>query len=109
MANVARTDGVRAERFATEITKAFAFDGALVARTDVVGDAELRRATARKVARAHGRYVATGYYGPFDELVWARLYDHPVTDADRRGARTDVEYALFAAAGEVVTRALLPE
>jgi hypothetical protein len=49
----------------------------------------LWRATARRVAHEHGHYVATGYHGPANEMVWAKLYDHPVTAADRTEARVD--------------------
>jgi hypothetical protein len=43
-------------------------------------------------------FVVTGYFGHADELVWAKTYDHPVTDADRRQARALVENAVFATA-----------
>jgi hypothetical protein len=52
---------------------------------------------------------ATGYYGPSDELVWARPQSRPVTAADRREARQAVEEAVVATMGAALSEELLPD
>jgi hypothetical protein len=51
MAEVADIDKARAERFAAELLGAFVVYGALVARTEDVGDPELWRGTAMPLSR----------------------------------------------------------
>lgn len=76
----------------------FAATGACVAQTAELDDCTEWRRAARVAGHRIGVFVATGYFGPADELVWAKTYDHPVTDADRRQARALVENAVFATA-----------
>jgi hypothetical protein len=42
--------------------------------------------------------VATGYFGPADDLVWAKTYAAPATESDRREARALIEAVVFATA-----------
>ena len=93
--NVASFERERSARLAVDIVRSFATSGAMVARVDEVGDPELWRSVARKVAHENGLYVATGRWGPDGELVWAKLYDGPVTAADRQQARAMLEQAVF--------------
>ncbi|MGP0107548.1 MAG: hypothetical protein ACLPR9_01535 [Acidimicrobiales bacterium] len=76
----------------------FAATGACVAQTAELDDCTEWRRAARVAGHRMGVFVATGYFGPADELVWAKTYDHPVTDADRREARALVESAILATA-----------
>jgi hypothetical protein len=109
MANMSDIDKARAERFAAELLDAFVARGAHVVRNEDVGDPELWRATARKVAHEHGYFVVTGYYGPKDELVWASLFDHPPTDAERSRARAAVDEAVVIAGGQMLSQGPPPE
>ncbi len=95
----------RAERFAAELLDAFVANGATSRdlRRRRRGN---RRGAARRVAHEHGRYVVTGYDGPADELVWARLYDHRPTSAERP-LRAAIDEALVIAGGQVLSRELL--
>jgi len=97
MGELASIEQARSAKFAVDIVQSFATSGAMVARVDEVGDPELWRATARRIAHENGLYVATGRWGPDGELVWAKLYDGPVTAADRQQARAMIEQAVFSA------------
>ncbi len=109
MAKLSDIHEVRAERFAADLLTHFANHGAYVVEAKEVGDPELWRSTARRVAHEHGRFVVTGYYGPADELVWAKLYDHPATAAERTEAKYAVEYAVIATGGPTLSSQLLPD
>jgi len=71
--------------------------GAVAQTADIDDCTEWRRA-ARVAGHRLGAFIATGYFGPADELVWAKSYDHPAADADRREARALIEAAVFAMA-----------
>lgn len=86
MAKVERIEVARAERrYGDEIADAFASTGSAVARVEDTGDAELWRAVARKVARAGGHRVHTGYHEQHG-VVGAVLVDLEVTEAEVRAA-----------------------
>lgn len=102
-------DRARIKRLTLEITAELQRYGAVVARTDEVGDPEVWRMAARKAAHDLGTWCVTGYYGPANELVWARPQNRPVTAADRREARRAVEDAAVAAMGAALSEKLLPD
>ncbi len=89
---------VRFDRLVDSLRVQFAESGACVAQAAEVHDTKQWRRAARLAAHRLGLFVATGHFGPADELVWAKTYDRPTTDADRREAMIIIEHAVFATA-----------
>ena len=86
----------RFARLVDALQTQFVDDGACVAQASDVHDTDQWRRAARVAAHRLGLFVATGHFGPADELVWAKTYDRPTTDADRREAMAIIENAVFA-------------
>jgi len=84
LTRVARLDVARAERrYGSDIAPEFAQQGAATARTKDIGDPELWRAVARKIAHDQGHRVATHLHVEHG-VVSAVLTDQKATDAEIR-------------------------